>query len=100
MFMPDDGRRVATGVSDATGKFSMGTNTAGDGAPPGASKVAIVFVGPPSTATPGSEVPVENPANLPQPKIRIPEKYGNPETSGLTQDVPEAGLPDLKIDLK
>ena len=99
-FLPTDGRRVATGVADAEGRFVMGTNDAGDGAPPGTHKVAIVFVGPPSTDAPGQEQIIDNPALLPKPDIEIPKKYSNPETSGLTQEVPEDGLEDLKIDLQ
>lgn len=98
-FLPVDGRTPAVGVTDAAGKFKMGTNKSGDGAPPGASKVAIAFVGPPSTDPPGQEKQIEDPALLPKPKIKIPDKYNNPETSGLTQDVPKSGFPDLKIDL-
>ena len=99
-FLPSDGRRAAVGVTDAEGKFTMGTNTSGDGAPPGAVKVAVVFVGPPSTDLPGQEKPIEDPALLPQPKVKIPAKYSNPETSGLDQNVPDGGLPNLEIDLK
>jgi hypothetical protein len=98
-FLPSDGRRAATGITDAAGKFTMGTNDKGDGAPPGIQKVAVVFVGPQSDDT-ASQVPIEDPAMLPQPKIRIPDKYGNPDSSGITQEVPEAGVQDLKIDLK
>ena len=99
-FLPSDGRRASVGVTDADGKFTMGTNTIGDGAPPGSVKVAVVFVGPPSTDLPGQEKVIEDPTLLPQPKIKIPAKYNNPETSGLNQNVPDAGLPNLEIDLK
>ena len=99
-FLPVDGRRAAVGVTDAEGKFTMGTNDAGDGAPPGTHKVAIVFAGPPSTDAPGQEQIIDNPALLPKPKVKIPAKYGNPETSGLVQEVPEDGLTGLQIDLK
>ncbi len=99
-FLPVDGRRPAIGVADAAGKFKMGTNKADDGAPPGPTKVAIVYAGPPSTDPPGQEKQIEDPALLPQPKIKIPEKYNNPETSGLTQDIPKSGLLNLKIDLE
>jgi hypothetical protein len=98
-FLPTDGRRAATGVSDAAGKFTMGTNKAGDGAPPGLHKVAIVWA-PPMTGTPGQEQIIDDPALMPKPPVSIPPKYGNPETSGITQDVPEGGIEDLKIDLK
>ncbi|HZN34203.1 MAG TPA: hypothetical protein VFB80_10305 [Pirellulaceae bacterium] len=100
MFAPEDGRRPAMGVTDAMGKFTLGTNKPDDGAPPGLNKVTIVWVGPPPKNDPGNEVIIEDVSKLPKPKIRIPAKYGNPETSGLTQDVPSGGLSDLKIDLK
>lgn len=99
IFMPSDGRRVATGVADAQGKFTMGTNEAGDGAPPGPCKVAIQFA-PPDTSVPGNEMIIDDPSKLPKPKVRIPPKYADPETSGLSQDIPSSGLEDLKIELK
>lgn len=99
VFMPDDGRRVATGVTDANGNFTLGTNKLGDGAPPGPCKVAIQFA-PPTVDGAGNEVIIDDPSKLPKPKIKIPAKYGNPETSGISQDVPKGGLKDLKIDLK
>ena len=99
-FLPVDGRRAAVGVTDMEGRFTMGTNDTGDGAPPGRHKVAIAFVGPPTNETPGQEQIIDNPALLPKPDIEIPGKYSNPETSGLTQEVPEDGLPDLVIDLQ
>lgn len=99
VFMPTDNRRVATGVSDAQGNFKMGTNTVGDGAPPGKCKVAIVFA-PPDSGEAGNEQIIDNPAKLPKPKVQIPKKYSNPDTSGLTQDIPASGINDLKIDLK
>ena len=36
----------------------------------------------------------------PKPKVKIPAKYNDPEKSGLVQEVPAAGLTELKIDLK
>jgi hypothetical protein len=100
VFMPVDGTRVAAGVTDAEGKFKMGTNDGGDGAPPGEAKVAVSFVGPPSTGEAGLEQVIDDPSKLPKPKIKIPAKYGDPETSGLTQTVPPEGITDLKLDLK
>jgi len=99
-FLPEDGRRPAVGITDASGKFKLGTNEPEDGAPPGLNKIAIVWVGPPSTIQAGMETTIDDPAKLPKPKIRIPAKYNNPETSSLKEDVPAGGLSDLKIDLK
>jgi len=98
-FLPTDGRRAATGLTDAAGRFTMGTNKAGDGAPPGAHKVAFVWA-PPTPDTPGQEQIIDDPALLPKPKLEIPAKYGNPDTSGYTQIVPDGGMTDLKFDLK
>ena len=99
-FMPEDGRRPAIGITDAAGKFTMGTNDAKDGAPPGMNKIAVVWVGPPSKQAPGSETIIDDPSKLPKPKVKIPDKYNDPATSGLTQDVPASGLSDWKLDLK
>ena len=95
-FLPTDGRRAATGVTDSNGKFTMGTNQAGDGAPPGLHKVAIVWAGTGASGTPGNEEVIDNPADLPKPPVEIPKKYQNADTSGLTQDVPKNELSDLR----
>jgi hypothetical protein len=87
------------GVTDAEGKFKLGTNDKDDGAPPGTHKVAIMWV-PPQSDNPGQETIIDDPALLPKPKVKIPAKYGNPETSGLTQEIPEDGKTDIKIDLQ
>jgi hypothetical protein len=97
-FMPDDGRRPAVGMTDADGKFKLGTNDAGDGAVVGTHNVAFVWV-PPLTGEPGQETINDNPASLPKPKVKIPDKYSDPEKSGITQEVPARGVSDLKFDL-
>lgn len=99
-FIPVDGRRPATGVTDASGKFVLGTNRTGDGAPPGKHKVAVVWAGPTSAGEPGAETVIDNPAKLPKPTVQIPSKYAKADSSGLTQEVPPGGIKDLKIDLK
>lgn len=97
---PTDGRRTAIGVTDASGRFTLGTNKPGDGAPAGNHKVAVVWVGPPIQSQPGQETIIDDPSKLPKPKFIVPAKYGNPETSGLTLEVPAKGASELKIDLK
>ena len=99
-FMPTDGRRAAVGITDVAGKFVLGTNDVGDGAPAGKHKVAIVWAPPASAGTPGQEAIVDDTSKLPKPKVKIPEKYGNPDTSGLEQEVPARGIKDVKIDLQ
>ncbi len=99
-FVSSRASRPAIGVTDANGKFELGTNEPGDGAPPGKHSVAVVWVGPQVEMEPGKEEIMDDPSQLPKPPIEIPQKYGNPETSGLEQEVPERGLEDVKIDLK
>lgn len=99
---PTDGRRSAAGITNAEGKFTLGTNDEADGAPPGTHTVSVVWVGPlPSGADKaGQEVVVEDPNLLPQPSVRIPERYASIATSGLTQEIPAEGTDSLKIELK
>lgn len=94
-FYPTDGRRPASGKTSADGRFTLGTNASNDGAPPGTHKVSVVYVGPESTAEPGKE----EPGPLPPPKVVVPDKFANPETSEITQTIPASGATDLKIDL-
>lgn len=98
-FMPVSGERPATGISDASGHFKLGTNDAGDGAVAGSNKVAVTWAGPAGfddlTAS-----PIDNPAEMPKPPVEIPANYSNPETSGIVIEVPASGADDLKIELK
>lgn len=96
-FYPTDGRRAAVGLTDAAGQFKLGTNKIGDGAPPGMNKIGVNYLSVSADDLAGSS---DGRTYLRQPKFKIPAKYGNPETSGLTQDVPSGGLPDLKLDLQ
>jgi hypothetical protein len=98
--MPEDGRRPAMGVTNAEGKFTLGTNEEGDGAPPGRSKVAIVWAGPETTVEAVDQSAIDDPEKMPQPDVQIPAKYTNAETSGLTAEIPEAGTSDLKFELQ
>src|SRR5262245_37267853 len=98
VFMPSDGRRPATGLTDASGKFVLGTNTANDGAPPGMNKVSFAWE-PARTGQPGQETINDTPDKMPKPKIKISEKYNDPERSGVTYDVPARGASDIKFDL-
>jgi hypothetical protein len=86
-------------VTDAAGKFELGTNEVGDGAVTGTHKVAFVWA-PPTTGEPGQETINDNPATLPKPKTKIPDKYSDPEKSGIAQEVPARGVRDLKFDLR
>lgn len=98
-FMPVNGDRPATGVTDASGKFVLGTNAVGDGCVAGQNKVAVVWQGP-ETMDDGMGTPIDDPRKLPKAPVKIPAKYANPETSGLLLDVSADGTADLKIDLQ
>ncbi|MCA9049370.1 MAG: hypothetical protein KDA89_11615 [Planctomycetaceae bacterium] len=99
--MPKEGARVATGVSDASGHFVLGTNEAGDGCPAGPCRIAIVWSPPDTTAdNPGTEQIVDDPRKLPKPTVVIPAKFTNPETSGLDRDVPADGSATVDIELR
>lgn len=94
-FFPKD-NRAAIGTTDAEGKFVLGTNAPGDGAIAGAHKVAINWIGPPSTNPNEGITEFTSP---PPPKVKINGKYSDPETSGLTVEVPASGSSELTVDL-
>lgn len=100
-FMPTSGP-LATGITDANGEFTL-TTGGNPGAVTGEHKIAIVKVDATGQGTqdisekdttdvsggygqmfPGQGDGAESPA---APKSEIPEKYNNPETSGLTKTV-------------
>ncbi len=87
-----EGKRPASGVSDAEGHFVLGTNDLSDGAPAGEHRVSVAYVGPPD-ADPEAGA-------LPPPKVKIPAKYTQAEKSGLTVTVPPGGSSELSIELK
>ena len=96
VFFPDDQRRPAMGRADAEGKFTMGTNKPGDGAPPGKHKITVFYVSPEANVitAPGTTAPST------PPKVVSPSKYADAETTNLTIEIPATGATDLKIDLK
>lgn len=95
-FFPNE-NRPAMGITDAAGRFTLGTNKPNDGAVAGSHKIAIVWVGPPSTDPNEGMMEFSSP---PPPPIEIDKKYSNPETSGLVLEVPESGSTELNVELK
>ena len=87
-----EGQRPAVGVSNAEGKFTLGTNTKDDGSPVGQFKVVVTYVGPPDH-DPEKGAP-------PAPKVKIPAKYGDKSKTDLTVEVPSSGTSSLAVDLK
>ncbi len=107
---PVDGARVtftnstagtmAYGQTDAEGKFTLTTFTAGDGAAPGPQKIAVTKIQ--ETTHPTSSAPpaFRHGAGAPQPKWLIPYIYANPETSGLTAEVKDGANDEIVLELK
>jgi len=86
VFTPDKGR-PATGAIE-NGSFILSTYAEGDGALPGKYKVGVVVT---------EEVPTKGGDNTT--KYIVPQKYSDPEQSGLTAEVPSGGKKDLQIDV-
>lgn len=96
-FTPADGQRPAVGTSDPEGRFTLGTNSPGDGAIVGPHNVAVTYVGPPNDDPAFGMNEFDAP---PPPKIKIPPKFGDPKKSGVSIEVPDDGLVDAPIELK
>lgn len=93
---PADGKRTASGTTDADGRFKLGTNSAGDGAVPGSHRISVVWQPPEDDGMGGV---IDDPRKLPKPPVQIPAKYASPDTSGITLEIPESGSSELKLDL-
>lgn len=95
-FYPE-GHRPAAGTTDEQGRFVLGTNKAGDGAVAGTHRVAVTYVGPPST---NPEEGMNEFSTPPPPKVKVPRKYNDVKSSGLKYEVPAGGATDLKVNLE
>ena len=94
--------RPAQGETDAAGKFTLTTNSPGDGAVVGEHTIVITKLGPPAgmseaefqekrkTAAAGSTVPG---------KSAIPDKYTMVQSSPLKATVPAGGNSSLEVKL-
>jgi len=90
IFQPKAGGRPASGRTDASGRFSMGTFASKDGVLPGEHTVTIMAVenvGPPPK--PGSQAEV---------RWVTPKRYSLPDASGLSATV-AAGSKTFPFDL-
>ena len=90
-FQLADGTRGTVGVTDAQGRYELTTFTADDGALPGEYRVAVTQFEKPA---PGAAVDEDHPNYDPDapafvPQNLLPDRYANPETSGLTATVTE-----------
>ncbi len=96
VILMSEGKRPAAGVSDADGKFILGTNDVGDGAPAGDYQVAVTYVGPTST---NPEEGMNEFTTPPPPKVKIDRKYADSTKSGIQVTIPSGGSSELKIEL-
>jgi hypothetical protein len=95
VLVPTSGGHGASALSAADGSFRLATFPPDEGAVPGSYKVMIIKSVVPQNPDPGSPE-----STVPQyAKLLIPEKYADPEKSGLTIEIPVAGTKDIKIDL-
>jgi hypothetical protein len=94
--LPADGQRPAAGVSDAEGRFVLGTNSPNDGAVAGTHKVSVIWEQPvddglgTAPATPATQ----------KPPVDLPAKFASPETSGLSLEIPAGGSSTLQLTLQ
>lgn len=94
VFLPEkQGIRSALSVTDEQGRYKLWTYEKGDGAPVGNHQVTVALRGPPEKAALHPSVKGKNLGEAYYEQVAatgkplIPEKYFNPDTSGLTANV-------------
>lgn len=95
--------KAASGVTDASGAFSVSAFADGEGAVAGEYKVSVSKTTVIGALSPEEEQKILDAGKeVPQPKYKeeLPPKYKNPATSGLTVSVPASGAVTLDLDLK
>jgi hypothetical protein len=93
LFEPEAGGIPATGITDASGEFTLATVGKGEGASVGMNGVSVakqVLVDPNRKVEEGEIVPM---------KSETPEKYASPRTSGITIEV-KRGMSPVELELK
>jgi hypothetical protein len=94
VFTPESGR-PASGVTDASGKFTLSTFAPGDGALPGLHKVGLREAPDIDMPMPGTpEAAGWQPA-----KAHFPEKYADPAQSGFTARVQLGKRNEFRFDM-
>lgn len=103
MLVPVAGGRPSTGTTDASGAFVLSTFSDKDGAIPGEHYVGVTLAE--TTGGPTGPVDEYNTGTVDglQAKTKttwiVPEKFSNPEQSGVQVTVPEEGTTALDIPL-
>ncbi len=78
--------RPAIGELDEQGRFALSTFRTGDGAVPGDYRVCVFsYV--------SDQASAEDDVSIPETVWRIPQRYGNPQQSGLTATIPAGSKP-------
>jgi hypothetical protein len=95
VLIPANGKLGGSGVSDAKGAFRLTTFPPDDGVVPGSYRVMIAKAELPENPDPDAPE-----STVPKfAKSLIPARYSNPETSGLTVEVPDSGDKEIVIAL-
>ena len=101
VFSPESGTHAGHALTDSSGRFSASAFPSKGGMVPGSYKVAVNKTverkGKPTT---GPDAAHDPPGGNVEWYNALPEKFMNPNSSGLTATVPEGGTTDLKFELK
>jgi predicted small lipoprotein YifL len=108
-FMAEGAARAAFGETDSQGRFQLSTYGTNDGAVVGSHTVTVSKA--PDESIGGAGMSPDDPdggyaAAMAQasqqttPKGALPEKYGNPNQSGLTAEVTQAGPNEFPFELQ
>jgi len=114
-FQPVAGGRPCSGLTDANGVYKMTSYDENDGAPVGEHRVVIIKIAGAGASAPAEAAPAEDPSlslstmpgpgddgnapKQPETQYLVPQKYGNPDSSGLKVDIPAGGSDKLDFDL-
>lgn len=100
MYLLKPGGRVATGVTDAQGRYTLTTHPSGDGAYEGLHDVTVSLYR--DESSPGTNTPEGAVSGSSLVKIVwiVPEKYSKPGESGLTTSVKYGQKSIYDFDLK
>lgn len=99
---PVQGNHSALALTDASGRYVLGTFDKSDGVVPGEYEVTVTKLAPGTGGSqPSPDDPNYNPNVKPEPpKHLLPEKYADPKTSNLKASVSTAPRDDLEFDLQ
>ncbi len=88
VFMPQGHQYAAVGQTNSDGKFELQTFDPKDGAVPGEFKVVV-----------SKFEAIDLPDGGFKETFFLPQRYGNPDKSGLQATVPDDGVSDLRFEL-